>query len=73
MTDRAVTHSRVFTGDKDFEGVKCPHCGGEDLVVQSLFGGSISEVLFRCNGCKTCFNWVKWRGALPPTPHDQAD
>jgi len=73
LRTRAAPHSRIFAGDKDFAGVACPYCGSEDLTVQSLFGGSVSEVMFRCNGCKTCFNWVKWRGALPPTAHDSGD
>ena len=32
----------------------------------SLFGSSVSEVLFECRACRTMFNWVKLRGRLPP-------
>lgn len=63
-------HREIHTGDKDFEGVVCPECDGDDLEVVSLFGGAASEVLFRCKACSSCFNWVKWRGALPPSAHD---
>lgn len=66
----AVRHRAVHSGDPDFAGVVCPDCLGEDLEVVSLFGGAASEVLFRCNACGSCFNWVKWQGALPPSAHD---
>ena len=56
-----------FTGDADFAEVRCPHCAGADLEVASLFGGSISEVLFQCRSCRSHFNWIKWRGRMPPT------
>ncbi len=59
-----------MTLDEDFKGVSCPHCESEGVSVLSLFGGSVSEVLFQCRACRTCFNWVKWRGALPPTAID---
>ena len=61
-------HRELFSGDADFEGVSCPECNGENLEVISLFGGAASEVMFRCQNCNTSFNWIKWRGKLPPTP-----
>lgn len=63
----------IFADDADFKGVTCPHCKSEDLTVQSLFGGAASEVLFHCNACTSLFNWVKWRGKLPPTALDLDD
>lgn len=66
----ARRHREVHSGDKDFAGVTCPDCGGDDLEVVSLFGSAASEVMFRCNACESCFNWVKWQGKLPPTAHD---
>ncbi len=65
--------SELWAGDADFAGVACPACGSEHVTVQSLFGSSASEVMFRCAPCKTVFNWIKWRGALPPTALDRAD
>lgn len=64
----ATRHRTLHTGDPDFEGVTCPECEGDDLEVVSLFGGAASEVMFRCKGCETTFNWIKWRGKLPPAP-----
>ena len=58
---------QVHSDDPDFEDVTCPDCQGEHLEVVSLFGGAASEVLFRCLDCHHCFNWVKWRGHLPPS------
>lgn len=70
MTRRPGSHDSLYSGDPDFDGVACPDCGGENVRVQSLFGGAASEVLFWCADCRACFNWVKWRGALPPTADD---
>ena len=68
---RSNSRQRVIhSADPDFKCVTCPDCTGEDLEVVSLFGGAASEVLFRCNTCASCFNWIKWQGALPPSAHD---
>mgnify|MGYP003668054319 CR=1 FL=1 len=64
----ATRHRELHSGDPDFEGVTCPDCNGVDLEVVSLFGGAASEVLFRCRDCNSSFNWIKWRGKLPPSP-----
>ena len=64
----ATRHRVLHSGDPDFEDVTCPDCGGNDLEVVSLFGGAASEVMFHCVSCNSSFNWIKWRGALPPTP-----
>lgn len=66
-TDTAQRQRQVHGDDPDFEGITCPDCQGTRLELVSLFGGAASEVLFRCLGCHHCFNWVKWRGRLPPT------
>ncbi len=63
---RALRQRRIHSADPDFAGVRCPDCDGGDLEVVSLFGGAASEILFRCNVCASCFNWIKWQGALPP-------
>lgn len=54
--------------DDDFRDVICPHCESGDLILISLFGSSVSEVMFRCLACRTFFNWVKWQGRLPASP-----
>lgn len=56
--------------DTDFSEVACPHCSRQPCTVLSLFGGAASEVLFRCESCKTCFNWVKWQHRLPNFPQE---
>jgi hypothetical protein len=61
-------HRDLHSADPDFDGVTCPHCDSNDLEVISLFGGAASEVMFRCRGCSTSFNWIKWQGKLPPAP-----
>ncbi len=58
----------IGAGDQDFEGIRCPHCDSADLALVSLFGSSVSEVMFRCLACRTFFNWIKWRGKMPPHP-----
>ena len=64
----ATRHRELYSNDPDFDGVTCPHCDSIDLEVISLFGGAASEVMFRCIDCSTNFNWIKWRGKLPPAP-----
>lgn len=64
----AARHRELHTGDPDFSDVECPDCGSEDLEVISLFGGAASEVMFHCSACDSSFNWIKWRGKLPPAP-----
>ena len=66
-SDDAQRQRQVHSNDPDFAGVTCPDCQGTELEVVSLFSGAASEVLFRCLECRHCFNWVKWRGRLPPT------
>lgn len=63
-----MSPARDIAPDQDFAGVRCPHCDSETVTLVSLFGSSISEAMFRCDSCRTVFNWVKWRGALPPVP-----
>lgn len=56
----------------DFSDVTCPDCARSDVELVSLFGGTTSEVLFRCDHCGSCFNWIKWRHELPPIPARRA-
>ncbi|MGP4727579.1 PaaD-like zinc ribbon domain-containing protein [Agrobacterium deltaense] len=44
--------------------VRCTHCDGDNVRMESLFGGSVSEVLYRCLDCRSFFHWVKWRDDL---------
>jgi len=50
----------------DASKVTCPHCESSAVEIESPFGGSVSEVLFRCLHCKSFFHWVKWQPELPP-------
>ncbi len=34
--------------------VACPRCGSENTRVTSPFGGTVSEMLFQCQGLKVC-------------------
>ena len=40
--------------------VACPWCESEDTRVTSPFGGTVSEILFRCDDCKQSFGFMKW-------------
>lgn len=43
------------------QGVACVNCGSEDVGVVSLYGAHPSEMLMRCNSCRTHFGWFKFR------------
>ena len=49
----------------DYSEIRCPHCGAAEIKLESLFGNSVSEMLFRCQKCMSFFNWMKWQGILP--------
>ena len=47
------------------EKVVCPWCDSENNQVVSPFGGTVSEILFRCEDCKNVSGWMKWDKRLP--------
>jgi ribosomal protein S27E len=63
--------AELWRNDPDFADVTCPDCGSRKISMVSLFGSAASEVMFQCDSCRACFNWIKWRGKLPPTARDQ--
>jgi hypothetical protein len=54
----------VFAGEFD-EKVCCPWCSSERNKVVSPWGGTVSEILFRCDDCESVFGWMKWDKRLP--------
>ena len=56
---------REVFGDLYDEHVACPWCESTNTHVVSPFGGTVSEVLMKCEGCKSTFGWMKWEGKLP--------
>ena len=40
--------------------VRCPWCGSTRSRVKSLFGGTVSEILFQCEACRSPFGVMKW-------------
>jgi transcription elongation factor Elf1 len=60
-TDR---EQKVFKDEYD-QTVECPWCKSTDTQVASPFGGTVSEILFKCNGCKQTFGWMKWQHKMP--------
>ena len=47
------------------EHVACPWCHSQNTEVASPFGGTVSEIIFRCRDCKNAFGWMKWEMRLP--------
>jgi transposase-like protein len=41
--------------------VTCPFCASADVKLELAFGGSVSDMLFRCQACRSFFHWIKWR------------
>lgn len=44
------------------ESVTCPHCGSEETEQFSSFGSALSLSQYYCRGCRTVFEFFKWRG-----------
>ena len=40
--------------------VECPWCNSQETHVVSPFGGTVSEILMKCDNCKNTFGWMKW-------------
>lgn len=40
--------------------VRCPWCGSTHSRLRSLFGGTVSEILFQCGDCLSPFGVMKW-------------
>jgi hypothetical protein len=55
---------------EDFRGlydghVACPWCKSHNTEVANPFGGTVSEIIFRCCDCNNAFGWMKWEMRLP--------
>jgi|TARA_B110000495_G_C22997936_1_gene588588 hypothetical protein len=64
MKDKSESPVSVFRDSYDQE-VKCAWCDSFETEVISPFGGTVSEVLFKCNNCKNTFGWMKWEQKQP--------
>jgi hypothetical protein len=51
--------------DEYDEHVACPWCESTETHVVSPFGGTVSEVLFKCRDCESTFGWMKWENRIP--------
>lgn len=43
------------------ERVVCPFCEKDDTEQFASFGGQASTSQYYCNGCRTVFDFFKWR------------
>lgn len=51
---------------RDFgKSVACPWCNSKNNEIANPFGGTVSEITFRCLDCKNTFGWMKWEKRLP--------
>ena len=46
--------------DKFDDIVACPWCESKETEVVSPFGGTVSEILFKCKSCGEGFGFMKW-------------
>ena len=53
-----------FSDEYD-EHVACPWCESTETHVVCPFGGTVSEVLFKCRDCESTFGWMKWENRIP--------
>jgi hypothetical protein len=54
---------RTLPSDVVPESVVCPFCGRDDTELFSAFGSALSVSQYWCRGCRTVFEWMKWRDA----------
>ncbi len=58
-------------GPREFDplpsSVECPWCGSGDTGLEAPFGGMLSVAQYRCNACRTIFEYVKWETAPEKT------
>jgi C4-type Zn-finger protein len=47
------------------EHVACPWCKSINTEVANPFGGTVSEIIFRCRDCNNAFGWMKWEMRQP--------
>ena len=45
------------------DAARCPHCGGTDTEQHGAFGSAVSVSQYWCRGCRTVFEFFKWRRA----------
>ncbi|WIV68870.1 hypothetical protein [Natrialbaceae archaeon AArc-T1-2] len=50
---------------RNLDEIECPFCGCPDTELTAPFGASLSDETFRCRGCNSVFNWLKWDGDRP--------
>lgn len=43
------------------DAVACPFCESTDTGQFAVFGGQASTSQYYCNGCRTVFEFLKWR------------
>lgn len=46
--------------DRYINRVRCPWCRSTNSRLRSLFGGTVSEILFQCQDCRSPFGVMKW-------------
>jgi transcription elongation factor Elf1 len=54
-----ISTKTSFGGEFD-NVVECPWCESLETVVSSPFGGTVSEILFKCISCGQAFGFMKW-------------
>lgn len=43
------------------QAVACPFCESADTSQFAVFGGQASTSQYYCNGCRTVFDFLRWR------------
>ena len=60
MTRERTLGSQRTAADLYKGQVRCPWCDATETRLASLFGGTVSELLFECLQCRTPFGVMKW-------------
>ena len=54
--------------EKPRSAPRCPFCGSHDAEVISLFGTQAMTLQYRCRGCASLYEAIKYDGSEEPDP-----
>ena len=57
---KILNRTHTAFNDAFDDKIECPWCASTKTEVSSPFGGTVSEILFKCKACNEGFGFMKW-------------